>query len=69
MNGKSDDTADADQMDRWTIVTKAEFTRYEFTGGHFFPYEESENEVLQRILVETRMDNNKTGQLKYENLL
>ena len=68
MNGKSDDTADADQMDRWALVTDEGFTRYEFEGGHFFPYEESENEVLQRILIETKMDRKQTESAAYANV-
>ena len=54
MNGTSDDSAQAFQMEQWGQVTRNSFRQYEFNGTHFFPYETEWRYVLETVLKEIR---------------
>ncbi len=53
-SGSDDESAPKDIVSGWREVTKSTFRQYQFYGGHFFPYNESEKEVMNTILREIK---------------
>ena len=54
LSGTEDTDATLQIMQKWREVTTAAFRQYEFAGNHFFPYGESEEQVLQTLLPEMK---------------
>lgn len=48
-NGSEDSDADGNIVDKWSKVTSSDFERYEFSGNHFFPYGDEEQNVIRLI--------------------
>ncbi len=56
LSGKDDSDADENIMSEWEKCTTGSFSIHSFEGGHFFPYNESEEEVLSVIFGEIHSD-------------
>ncbi|MCR5666535.1 MAG: thioesterase [Eubacterium sp.] len=54
LSGTEDVNATKEIMKSWAEVTNGSFTQYEYAGNHFFPYEESEQQVVHTLLQEIK---------------
>jgi surfactin synthase thioesterase subunit len=49
MSGEADTIVPAASVARWAEFIQGPVTRHEFTGGHFFPFRESQDQVLEHV--------------------